>query len=78
MTQQLLNAAPIKPSTPAEVELMLKCVVDAQKAKLKKGQSVWNRASDIYLEAFIHNCAVPEEDRLLIRSCGTIRVGDTQ
>jgi hypothetical protein len=53
--QNLLNANPLKPTTPAEIELMMECVTEAQKkSSKKKGKSkavnVWTIAADIYRE----------------------------
>jgi hypothetical protein len=72
VTHNLLNAAPLKPSTAEEIELMLKVTLEAEKAKgngkKKKGQTVWQLAEDAYRKAFITNCAAPEEERILIRA----------
>ena len=52
VTHNLLNAAPLKPSTAEEIELMLKGTLEAEKAKgngkKKKGQTVWQLAEDAY------------------------------
>ena len=70
---RLLNASPLKPTTAAEVELMLKCVSEAEKPKSgkKRKLTTWQIASDLYREAFIRNCAAPEEERALIRASTT-------
>ena len=59
-TQNLLNANPLKPSTPAEVELAMECVVEAQKTSSKKkgkgkAVDVWTVAADIYRERVSSN-----------------------
>ena len=71
VTKNLLNATPLKPSTAAEVELMLKCVSDAERTKKRRKTNNWEIAADLYRTAFIQNCAVPEEERLHIRSSTT-------
>ena len=70
-TQNLLNSSPLKPETPAEVELMLKCVQEAMAAKKPKKGTMWDLAADHYLKGFIANCAVAEEERQLIRASTT-------
>ena len=75
-TQNLLNNTPVKPSTPHEVELMLKVVAQADMPQAKKARgnrklSVWDIASNLYREAFHQNCALPAGERLLIRSSTT-------
>ena len=69
--QNVLNAAPLKPATAAEIELMLKVVQQAKNGKGKKSESVWARAANLYGTAFIENCAVAEESRVMIRSTTT-------
>jgi hypothetical protein len=70
VTPNLLNASPLKPTTAAEVELMLKCVSEAEKPKSgkKRKLTTWQIASDLYREAFIRNCAA---ERALIRASTT-------
>ena len=72
VTKNLLNETPLKPTTQAEVRLMLKCVSDAHAAgrsSKRRKISVWQDAADRYRNAFIENCTLPDDERLLIRSC---------
>ena len=51
---------------------MLKCVSDAHAAgrsSKRRKISVWQDAADRYRNAFIENCTLPDDERLLIRSC---------
>ena len=70
VTQHLLRAKPIKPSQPAEMELMFRCVNDAENLPRKgkdKQRSKWDIAADLYRAAFIANCAGDVETCQLIR-----------
>lgn len=65
----MLNSMPLKPEMPDEIELMLSSVMKAEKTRGRG--TVWDRAEDLYREAFIRNCAADEEDRLYIRAPAT-------
>ena len=68
-TQNLLNEKTTRaPENAHEIELMFDCVERAEKQVNRKGQSVWKVAADLYRQQFIRNCAVPEDERLLIRA----------
>ena len=76
VTKALVNDSPLKPSTPAEIDLMHRCVRDARDAKKQqrgkrkrsdKDGGLWADAAELYGEAYRANCSVDEEMRQLIR-----------
>ena len=69
----LLHARAKTPTTAAEIELLLKCVTEAGEKKKKKGQTVFTIAEKLFREAFLKNCALPEEERVELLAPATAK-----
>ena len=82
-TQNLLNAVPLPPTTPAEIELMLRCVSNSQKAKSRKSSltvcthsyvltRLYILAHSLLAHTYVHRLSLsPRQMRIAMRSSPT-------